>query len=481
MDNTENNNTMNTDTTQNLFAPVDATVSASISPDNLTGFIYITPPENDGEMIKFDDILKALGEAGIKHGFNLEFLKSLAEIPVYNKNIEVAFGEPAINGIDGSIEVLFNNNHSKAPKMRDDGTVDFWELDLVTNVKKGDKLIQIIKATEGKEGIDVLGNPILPKPGKNPATPFGKNVIFSEDKTEIFASVDGNVTYANNQVAVDPTFRINGNVDASTGNITFNGDVIISGNVLDGFKVVAAKNISVLGMVESASLDAGGDITVNGGIIGSPEDKVHCKGNLKARFIENVTIRCEGDITSDYITNGDVICEGEMTLSGNKGALIGGKYVVLKQITCKDIGSENNARTFIQLGSFGMIQEEKERIEKQFKLAEENEKKVIQAIDYLNALKKANGSLDEQKEEMLRSAVQTKTKLLIEKSTLHKQLTALQARIGYEGKQQLVVKGTMYIGSQLCIKSNTFIPDRDIVFARFTYDEEKNEIVQGTV
>ena len=434
MNGIENNTPVN-DLTEDLFAPIDATVKAAVSPDRLTGFIYITPPENNGKLITFEDIMAALKDAKITYGYDEEELKTIAERPSYEKNIEIAHGYTPTHGKDGNIEVLFDNTQSKLPKTRSDGTVDFWELDLICNVQKGDLLIRIIKATPGEAGMDVLGNTLNPKPGKPAVTPFGKNVVFNEDKTEIYAGMDGHVTYKNNQVSVDPTFRVQGDVDASTGNISFNGDVIVTGNVLDGFSIKAQKHITVMGMVEGGRLEAGGNITVTGGIIGTLEDVIRCKGDLKCRFIENTTVRCEGDILADYITNSDVICEGAMTLQGSKAALIGGKYVVLKQISCRDIGSHNDVKTLIQLGSFGMLQEEHSAVVAAFKKAEEDEKKVIQLIDYLNALKAQNGGLDEEKSQILKDAVHTKTRLLIEKSRLHKKTQELEARMNYEGKQ----------------------------------------------
>ena len=480
MNGIENNTPVN-DLPEELFPPVDATVKAVVSPDRLTGFIYITPPENNGKLIEFDDIMNALKEAKITYGFDEEELKNYAERPIYEKNIEIAHGYAAVNGKDGRIEVLFDHKQTKLPKTRSDGTVDFWELDLICNVQKGDKLIRIIKATPGESGMDVLGNTLNPKPGKAAVTPFGKNVVFNEDKTEIYAGMDGHATYKNNQVAVDPTFRVQGDIDASTGNISFNGDVVVTGNVLDGFSIKAQKHITVMGMVEGGKLEAGGNIIVTGGIIGTLSDTIKCKGDLKCRFIENTTVRCEGDIIADYITNSDVICEGSMTLQGSKAALIGGKYVVLKEISCRDVGSPNDVKTLIQLGSFGMIQEEHTAVVNSFKKAEEDEKKVIQLIDFLNELKNQNGGLDEEKSQILKDAVQTKTRLLIEKSRYHKKKLELEARMNYEGKQELVVKGTMHHGTQLIIKSLKYTPDNDVTYTRFYYDEEKNDIALGTI
>lgn len=480
MNGIENNTPVN-GLPEDLFEPIDATVKAAVSPDRLTGFIYITPPENNGRLISFEDVMSALKEAKITYGFDEDELRSIVDRPVYEKNLEIAHGKSPVHGKDGRIEVLFDNDRTKLPKTRSDGTVDFWELDLICNVQKGDKLIKIIKATPGEPGTDILGNTLNPKPGKPAVTPFGKNVVFNEDKTEIYAGMDGHVTYKNNQVAVDPTFRVQGDVDASTGNISFNGDVVVTGNVLDGFSIKALKHITVMGMVEGGKLEAGGNITVTGGIIGTLSDVIKCKGDLKCRFIENTTVRCEGDILADYITNSDVICEGSMTLQGSKAALIGGKYVVLKEITCRDIGSPNDVKTLVQLGSFGMIQEEHNAIIASFNKAEAEEKKVVQLIDYLNSMKDAAGNLDEEKSQILKDAVQTKTRLLIEKSRYHKKKLELEARMNYEGKQELVVKGTMYRGTQLTIKALKYTPDKDITYTRFYYSEEKNDIALGTI
>ena len=475
------NNTNENSLPEELFPPIDASVKAAVSPDRLTGFIYITPPDNNGKLITYEDIKVALKEVGITYGYDDDDIIEIVGRPIYEKNIEIAHGKPAVHGQDGRIDVLFDNDHSKLPKTRFDGTVDFWELDLICNVQKGDKLIKVIKATAGEAGKDVLGNELSPRPGKQPPTPFGKNVVFNEDKTEIYAGIDGHVTFKNNQVAVDPTYRVQGDVDASTGNISFNGDVIVTGNVHDGFSIKAQKHIIVMGMVEGGKLEAGGNITVTGGIVGSLQDVIQCKGDLKCRFIENTTVRCEGNIIADYITNSDVICQGSMTLQGNKGALIGGKYVVLKEIACRDVGSPNNVKTIVQLGSFGMIQEEHAEVVNAFKKAEEDEKKVIQLIDYLNAIKAQSGELDDEKSQILKDAVQTKTRLLIEKSRYHKKKLELESRMNYEGKQELIVRGTMYLGAQLIIKALKYTPDKDITFTRFYYSEEKNDIALGTI
>jgi len=57
-------------------------------------------------------------------------------------------------------------------------------------------------------------------------------------------------------------------VDFVTGNIFFNGNVVVCGTVLDGFEIKADGDIIVSKIVESATLTAGRDVIVKGGVLG---------------------------------------------------------------------------------------------------------------------------------------------------------------------------------------------------------------------
>jgi len=58
-------------------------------------------------------------------------------------------------------------------------------------------------------------------------------------------------------------------VDAQTGNIHFDGDIVVNGNILEGMNVTAGGSITVYGSISHAMVRAKGDIRVYGKIIGS--------------------------------------------------------------------------------------------------------------------------------------------------------------------------------------------------------------------
>ncbi|MCD8491911.1 MAG: FapA family protein [Geovibrio sp.] len=66
-------------------------------------------------------------------------------------------------------------------------------------------------------------------------------------------------------------------MDYSTGNIVFNGVVHIRGDVLSGFSVKAEKDIMVEGIVQDATMVAGGSIVIKTGIKGEVNNNVDCR------------------------------------------------------------------------------------------------------------------------------------------------------------------------------------------------------------
>ena len=72
-----------------------------------------------------------------------------------------------------------------------DGTVDYHNLDLVTNVKKGNLLAEVIPPTKGIPGKTVTGKVISAKNGKEAKLRIGKNVDVFENGSKLFSGIDG--------------------------------------------------------------------------------------------------------------------------------------------------------------------------------------------------------------------------------------------------------------------------------------------------
>ena len=71
----------------------------------------------------------------------------------------------------------------------------------------------------------------------------------------MIAARSGHLEFANNAFHVRPVLEIKGDVDYGTGNIDFNGDVHIFGDVREGFDVRATGTIIINGLVEAATVE----------------------------------------------------------------------------------------------------------------------------------------------------------------------------------------------------------------------------------
>lgn len=319
----------------------------NVSSNGLEATIRVKPAFQ-GQAVSVDEILSYLKEQGIVYGILTEHIKDFCENKKYFLDLVCARGLSPEDEENGQLDYLFEKEKNFMPAERDDGTVDYRDLGVVQNVKKGDKLCRIIPPKPGKDGVDVYGNPVACKKGKFPSFPQGKNTVASEDGLTLLADVDGCIEYKNATLNVSEVFNIRGDVDSSSGNIDFIGTVIIQGDVLEGFSVKAGGDINVRGMVEGAMLRADGNIAIACGMNGMSRGKLIAGGSISAQYIENATVECEGDLRADVILNSIVNAKNSVLVQGRKGLLAGGKCQAGLSVIANIVGS-GGARTEVTI------------------------------------------------------------------------------------------------------------------------------------
>jgi uncharacterized protein (DUF342 family) len=172
------------------------------------------------------------------------------------------------------------------------------------------------------------------------------------------AAKNGNLVYRNNRFSVLVVLEIPEDVDNSTGNITFSGDVLVKGSVFEGYKITAGGNVTVYGIVEGVYITAGGNIQLKQGINGMSKGVIEAKGDIVCRYLENCTARAGGSITAETIIHSNVYSGENINVSGSRSSIIGGICSALKTIDVKTIGSRMNTLTTIMLrATTDMIEE----------------------------------------------------------------------------------------------------------------------------
>lgn len=226
----------------------------------------------------------------------------------------------------------------------------------------------------GCDGVSVYGKP-LPRSASPDLHPkLGANVRLSADETSIIATKGGRVQCRDMTIRVDPVLEIKANVDFSTGNITFAGDVSIGKNVLDLFTVQAEGTVKVGGSIEAAHVSAGGDLIVNGAILGKEKGACRAGGDIACRHATGAALEAGGDlICHSELADCRVRVGGRVMVE--KGVILSGNVIAVGGIIAAVIGSATQTKTILEVGIDATLREQSQTITPKL---EQQRQKVIQ-------------------------------------------------------------------------------------------------------
>lgn len=344
-----------------------------ITEDKMSAWLYLAEPENTD--YKKEDILALLKEEGVSYGLNRSNIAAMAKKKVYEREIKVAEGLPALEGKGGSFEFFIDvEGTPKKPKIKEDGSVDYASMSAVQQVEKGAVIAVYHPAVVGQSGYNVLGKEIKPAPVRDLPALKGKGFQISpEDPNVYLASAVGKVEYRDGKLDIKDVYSINGDVSFITEKIEFYGDVVINGNVGTGINIRAGKSLTINGTVEAVQIYAGGDVVLKRGIQGGGKAKIVTRGNVYADFIEHTIIETKGNVRANIILNSQVFADGDVVLTGKKGAIIGGYVHGLKGVEAAEMGNPAEVKTVVHAGclpeliqKWHLIGREENSIKKQY-------------------------------------------------------------------------------------------------------------------
>jgi uncharacterized protein (DUF342 family) len=341
IDNSDNKVTNPVSSSAIIANAVDAILEISLDAEKMLATIELKSGYG-GKQIRNSDVVDALKENNITMGIMKESLINLVkdgEKLQGGKSIytEIAKGKVSVNGKDGSIKYLVDDPVDRVmrPKKLDNDNVDMRELGDLTFVKAGRKLAQVIPPTDGVKGFNVTGKIIDAVPGEKFSLAESDGSAFlDDDKNIIIAKIDGMPRHSENSVTVNKVLEIE-NIDVGSGNIRFDGSIYVKGNVCEGMELSASEDIIIGGVVESATITSGGDITIAHGIIGRQVSEndglengtvLQAKGNIGAQFVQYADIFSQKKIkVEQYISHCQIIVEGDLWVGNLTGEKADGK------------------------------------------------------------------------------------------------------------------------------------------------------------
>lgn len=198
--------------------------------------------------------------------------------------VVAAKGLEPVNGTDDRIDLKFDD-HKKFVEIND--RIDFYSIGKVVSVEPNTLIAEKVPGDEGKPGMDVWGKEIQQSKGKRIMLKAGKGTSLSDDGMKAYSTILGRPDVKDDMVSVHEVYEVAADVDVSTGNIEFMGDVVIKGSISEGMKVRAGNSVILFGSVIGGEITAGSDVTVYKNIISS-RVKAGCNDILKYKIIENL-------------------------------------------------------------------------------------------------------------------------------------------------------------------------------------------------
>lgn len=343
---------------------VDGSFELELDPARMAALLTLHPPRG-GQPVTLDMLRHAVADRGIVHGVLEQALAQAVE-QGQRATVLIAQGTPPTRGTPTRFESLLDRLKPRAQEIDELAQVDYRDLGSLLLVSPGTPLMRRVPPLPGVDGTNVLGEPVLPD--EMPDTPFSKDVsgveIDPEDPLLLRAAIAGTPTLISQGVQVNPMVEVDA-VNLSTGNITFEGSLQVRGDIAATMEVRVTGDVVVNGTIEAALVEAGGSVTVKGGIIGMAEAlqdataaartaHIVCGGALKAKFIENAIISAGQDVEVEREIRQSSIAAGGSVLVGppntQQSAITGGQTRALNAVRAGTIGSPSGIPTLVQAG-----------------------------------------------------------------------------------------------------------------------------------
>lgn len=449
---------------------VDAEVIIYVSKNCMAAWAFILPPYGEGKALSRSQLDQILEDSSIREGVDEKALERIIEEQPYFRLVLIACGTPMIPGDDGYVIENFAQEREKSFAVDDRGKMDYRAQNSIQGVREGEVLCQIVAPTPGTDGVNIQGDVIPAKAGKEAKLLVGRNTKLSEDKTQLVATIDGQLKYQAGRFNVEPRLDVSGDVNYDVGNIDFYGDVRITGDIREGFTVRSAGSVIVDGLVEAALIEAEGDVIIQKGIAGDERAVIRAGGTVKAAYMENCTVYAGKEVHAAHIIGSDIFCDEKIIVKNGRGIIIGGRHVAGQKIEASTIGCRAERPTELVVGETPNIQKKKEGLQESIEKAGKELEEMDRNIKYLAGMAGNHAERRQKMEELLMH----RTILLDQYEKSQKELAEITQR-GESGVKGRIIADTVYGPTHVRIRDYTYIIQDEIGNANIHVEE--NEIV----
>lgn len=453
----------------------DDRISIDISDDRMKAHMSFDPG-NGSKIINYQDVKKILEEKNIEFGLKEDVIKRIVNKRIAVNDKLIAEGIMPKKGKDAELIYHFEEKEKNVGTLRQDGTMDFHARNLITNVKKGEKLVTKKPASKGESGKNVKGDEVKPPTVKDKKLPRGKNTVKKDDC--VYAAIDGQVVKEKDKISVRPVLEINGDVDLNTGNIDFLGSVKIRGNVREGFVIKADGDVEIEGNVGAAEIKSSKNVAIKKGFLGRNKGKIVAKGEVKVRFVENGNISAEEILVHEAAMHSELKAKDKIIIKGGKALLVGGRASARNLIEADIVGSSLATKTVLEIGLDPGIYAQYKEKKKEMDSLKNNLDKVTKGLRMFKQMKENGIKLNKDKIKMFEKFIKTEKELTKKQHELKEEIEDLETQLSTTNKGDIRINETVFPGVHLLSSKDKMIIQNKTSKSCFT--EVSGEIRQKT-
>ncbi len=267
----------------------ESRVGVRITDDRLSAFVSIARgPAGDEAHLRC-----ALEGAGLRAGIDERVVTRLG-LGLNDDRFEiarelVASGTRALEGEDGRFELAFLAGIQPG-HLREDGTIDFHDRELLKPVLKGEVLGQVHPARAGVQGQLVDGTTTSPAKPREATLVLGSGAERDADGVVRAAHAGVVVWKPPRSIDVVEQHVHEGSVDLRSGDLHMQGSLLVKGDVHRSFGVYATGDLEIRGAVDGGNVHSGGSVKIKQGVRGGDAATVCAEGDLAVHHAESAVL-----------------------------------------------------------------------------------------------------------------------------------------------------------------------------------------------
>ncbi|MCC6219964.1 MAG: DUF342 domain-containing protein [Deltaproteobacteria bacterium] len=470
-----------------------ATIRLQTTADKLELYISITLRNPDARhTFTREELLSIIFSCAEKSLINIACIDKIVNELNSQTNVSarlIARGRAPVPGQDSKLILFVKKFEGFSRPGKQVEFVDSRFIRAFDNIEKDNIIGKIRPPNSAINGLDVIGEMSVPQKGKATQPTVDKTIeLVAEDadgaETMLIAKERGYLTSdSSGRLSISPHLAIEGNVDFKTGDLDFIGSIEITGDVANGFKVVAGGNISVAGNINNGMLvSRNGSIAIQGCVTGSETRSLSAAKQLKARRETKgesrlLDIYSAGNLSASIVAGANIFAQGDIIIKTElresiartqcalripQGHILGGEIFAICGIEAGTIGSAGGSNTTINLVGDPKSSIEYRQLESQIEYFKNAENLIqLYLAPYVAALQK-NIRLAQSQKAYIETMIRSLTAVTKRIDELQEKQKALTESSQVQRSFKVSFHKTLYAGTQIVANRKIFAPDSNI-------------------